>query len=450
MPSREIFTGVTCCLLVLALGQPFVGAQDAQPSEEVGYWLGQLESDSYAERQKASRELANAGVDSVRQIVDRMLNGPPESVVRCSRLLSRIALESSERDMTRIARILLVLSDNGFEHLRSESIRLNTRWKQARVEQTIERLGEVGVYVQPVEGFGGGDALLRSIALREIQGSTETPEQPDAVEAAPSTTDQPVLDNDSILNRVDAIVAASDEENEKSFEEEIASRTEGLPSPIAGQSNLQTDVSEIMFLGGEARVVVRGADGSIVIDGMSASRDETPHFVTIGEDFQGTAEDLRLLKLIPAITRLTVTGRDIDAMLLETIRENATLTYVSFENCTYDLAGVFKVMEQRPDLSISASGHNSFLGVQMQTIDNGDGTQGCQILEVVAGTAAEDAGCQAGDIIRKMNGVRIGAYEQLILAIGSFKPGDEVRIDVLRGEEELEFRVKLRERPPGQ
>jgi S1-C subfamily serine protease len=70
---------------------------------------------------------------------------------------------------------------------------------------------------------------------------------------------------------------------------------------------------------------------------------------------------------------------------------------------------------------------------------------------VVADTAAKEAGIQTDDVIRKVNGVSVRSYEQVILAIGSFKAGDVLQLDILRGEaEELQVQAKLRSRPADQ
>lgn len=420
---------------------------------DIGRLLRQLESDSYLQRNAASRQLADAGVAAVQQIVERLMNGPPESAARCSKLLSQIALEAGEQDMTRIARILLLISQNGSEHLRHESLILNSRWKQARIERTVKRLADAGIQATPMNHVGGGGRLgvvraVDSIAINNLSGQ---PEQQAGNEATKADSRPPRLETDEILARVEGIIAATEEQNNKSFAEEILSQTK---SPATGNPQARSGLgTDIAILGGEARVVVLGAGGVVTIDGRTIGSHgvSSPFYVTIDKNFSGSQEDLNLLKLLPAIAQVSITERKIDDALLEVLRTTESIQYLTLTNCDYDLAQMFAFLKKRPGLTVSASGHNSFLGVQLQTDQTSDESSICRVLEVVADTAAEEAGVKANDIVRKINDVPVATYEQVILAIGAFKPGDVLKLNILRDEsEELEIEATLRDRPADQ
>lgn len=69
----------------------------------------------------------------------------------------------------------------------------------------------------------------------------------------------------------------------------------------------------------------------------------------------------------------------------------------------------------------------AFLGVGTDEVSNG-----LKITEVSNESAADAAGLKEGDIITKVDGKEMKESEQLVEAIRSHKPGDEVTIDYLR------------------
>ena len=437
-----------CCFLAtLLVGIPVTAwqANSGQVAEPVQQWLQDLESDTYAARQAASRNLAEAGIAVVQPLVERLLLGPPETSASCTRLLSQIALNADQQDMTRIARILLLLSQNGMDHLRRESLILNGRWKQAQLDRTVERLAKAGIEVSALGDFGrmvGGPEML-------IPASEFLENQHAQVGPPPAGSDSAAQTADEIMLQVEQIIQATEEENNQRFAAEMV---ELRPAADLQDAGTQQDIlgSEVVILGGEARVVVRGA-GRLIVDGRAMGVGGTPFLVTIGKDFEGSSKDLDLLKLLPAITQVTIRERTIDAAVLEMLRSNASIQYATLESCQYDLTSMFALLENRPDLTVSAIGHDAFLGVQLQTDQSGDGDGICRVVDVVADTAAKEAGIQTDDVIRKVNGVSVRSYEQVILAIGSFKAGDVLQLDIVRGEsEELQVQAKLRSRPADQ
>jgi len=73
---------------------------------------------------------------------------------------------------------------------------------------------------------------------------------------------------------------------------------------------------------------------------------------------------------------------------------------------------------------------------------------GAMIIEVLPGTAAEEAGLQEGDIVVAVDSQQIGPAGNLARLIIQYEPGDRVTLTVRRGDEEsTEIRVKLGENP---
>ena len=82
----------------------------------------------------------------------------------------------------------------------------------------------------------------------------------------------------------------------------------------------------------------------------------------------------------------------------------------------------------------------TFLGVMMDKSN-----EGVKITEVVKGSGAEKAGLLTGDIITKLNDKKITSPEDLIEAVKSHKPDDEVKIYYLRNNKKKDTKVKLGE-----
>jgi len=96
------------------------------------------------------------------------------------------------------------------------------------------------------------------------------------------------------------------------------------------------------------------------------------------------------------------------------------------------------------------------LGVEFarQSIVERLGFQGALVIEVYRGSAAERAGIQPtvrsrsgairlGDIIIAINRDKIKGYSDVVLALEKYKPGETVKITVLRDEKEISVDLKL-------
>lgn len=78
--------------------------------------------------------------------------------------------------------------------------------------------------------------------------------------------------------------------------------------------------------------------------------------------------------------------------------------------------------------------------------DFGDDAQGLKISGTRAGSPAQKAGLKNGDIIIKFGDKDVKNIYDLTYLLGEFKPGDEVDVVVIRGEEKLTLKAKLEAR----
>ncbi|MBA4321068.1 MAG: aminopeptidase, partial [Flavobacterium sp.] len=78
--------------------------------------------------------------------------------------------------------------------------------------------------------------------------------------------------------------------------------------------------------------------------------------------------------------------------------------------------------------------------------DFGEDAQGLKISGTRANSPAEKAGLKSGDIIIKFGGKDIKNIYDLTYLLGEFKPGDEVDVIVLRGQDNITMKAKLEAR----
>jgi serine protease Do len=84
------------------------------------------------------------------------------------------------------------------------------------------------------------------------------------------------------------------------------------------------------------------------------------------------------------------------------------------------------------------------LGIGGETAD-----KGCKLTEVNPGSPAEKAGLKVGDVITTLDGKPVKGLEGLALMLLGHKPGDQITLHVLRGDEALNVKATLAKRQPG-
>jgi serine protease Do len=84
-------------------------------------------------------------------------------------------------------------------------------------------------------------------------------------------------------------------------------------------------------------------------------------------------------------------------------------------------------------------------GVYMGVRLDNDAT-GCKVAEVVEGSPAGKAGFRANDTIAKFDGKAVDNVEDLHRLLDRKRPGDEVTVEVRRGDESVTLKIKLARR----
>jgi serine protease Do len=85
------------------------------------------------------------------------------------------------------------------------------------------------------------------------------------------------------------------------------------------------------------------------------------------------------------------------------------------------------------------------MGVTVSTVINTAGQTMVRVEYVVSGSAAQTAGVRIGDLVLSANGTRISVGDELINLIAAMNSGDEMKIVILRGGEEITLSVVLGE-----
>jgi putative serine protease PepD len=103
------------------------------------------------------------------------------------------------------------------------------------------------------------------------------------------------------------------------------------------------------------------------------------------------------------------------------------------------------IVESLREQADGAARDEGYLGVGLD--DRRDGGQGAIIAQVEAGTPAAAAGLEEGDIVIAVEGAAIDGGAGLVAAVRDQEPGDELEIQILRGNEVMTITVVLTDRP---
>jgi serine protease Do len=109
-----------------------------------------------------------------------------------------------------------------------------------------------------------------------------------------------------------------------------------------------------------------------------------------------------------------------------------------------DISRSQRDMQKQMQKTITLRMNSAFLGISSRKTDKG----GATVLEVTKGSPAEKAGIKTGDIITKVNDIKIDNPDVLFETIHNFKPGDKVKIFYLRDGKQIGSLVTLDKSEP--
>lgn len=145
--------------------------------------------------------------------------------------------------------------------------------------------------------------------------------------------------------------------------------------------------------------------------------------------------DVALLKVTPQETLTPVQlGRDEDVRIGHWVVSNGSTT----RRDRRVRVGIISAKTRE----ISSAKSHVVLGVEL-----GSGEQDSWEVERVSeDSGAAEAGIKAGDVLLYLDGVKLKDRDDLVEALKNKEPGDEVAVELKRGDETLELKVSLRAR----
>jgi hypothetical protein len=168
-------------------------------------------------------------------------------------------------------------------------------------------------------------------------------------------------------------------------------------------------ISELKKLG--AKVVFKPSEADHEEDDRESDQDVW--FVLIGQDWKGGDEGLKHIERLPKLSTLYIAGR----------------SKISQERLA-------KLKKSMPGLAIERR-TGVYLGINPAT------RNGCLINRIQPGSPADKAGLTQGDVIQQFDEKPIKNVNELIEALHSKEPGDEVDLTVLRDDNSIKIKVKL-------
>lgn len=108
-----------------------------------------------------------------------------------------------------------------------------------------------------------------------------------------------------------------------------------------------------------------------------------------------------------------------------------------------------KVTSILDDLKENGRPSRGWLGLGLQPFES-DEQKGAMVREVYPNTPAEQAGLQSGDIITTFDAKAVSSIDEFIRMVGSYRSGDTVPLEIIRGRKQKELSVTLGERPSQQ
>lgn len=171
-------------------------------------------------------------------------------------------------------------------------------------------------------------------------------------------------------------------------------------------------VAEIERLGG----MIEYGDAFIDPNDPSGVIQQIRH-VVLGKSWSGGDDGLKYVQRLPQLKSLYVVRSQKISPISKEAQEELAATM--------------------PNLLIQERGA-ACLGV-----GGGDHPQGCQIIEVKHGSAADEAGLQEWDIITSFGGEPATSFKQLVELIAKHEPGEAVDVEVIRGSRSVDLEVVM-------
>jgi PDZ domain len=162
--------------------------------------------------------------------------------------------------------------------------------------------------------------------------------------------------------------------------------------------------------------------------------------IILDQQWRGGDAGLTHLRHVLGLRQVIIIGTDISVQGLAQLKDCELLQDLWLYGTKLEPEDLPEVKKLLPAQVAIDYRRGALLGVGS---NSPDGLGPAVVGTVQPGSAAETAGIQVGDVIQRFEGEQIANFKTLTAKIGDHRPGDDVTIEVLRGDETTEFKLKL-------
>lgn len=262
----------------------------------------------------------------------------------------------------------------------------------------------------------GGDLEVASRAIEVIRGYLDPPAGEEETTAMSADGDARVA---PLLPFPAAVAAALEAERL------LEALAEGPPGPVPQVAATTLEYHQLgMHEAAYERLEALGA--KLKQDYLSMSTGRRGLEVILDTQWKGSAEDLRLLPRLRNLRQVAIHGRKVDEATLALLGRLRGLETIQLYSTGVSDEAVAVLAARFPQAEIDVR-KGGKLGVGGQRM-----VGPCQITQVVAGSAADRAGLQIGDVVLSMDGVPVKNFEGLTDFVALHGPGDSIEMEIER------------------
>lgn len=393
-----------------------------------------LDDDNYFVRERALEKLTSAGMPALPALGQALVEGSPEAAWRASAALEQIAIAGDEKQLQQVANLFTSLSRQK-PHLAKAAQELAIRQQWARHERAVVQLRSLGGQMVGAEGEFPADLVFADVGVmeaipepeEELAVEDELPAEPGIFGAIRAIAKALIPDLDAPPEPLEVAEEGAPGETAPAIESpdveiiERAAPAAGAPADVeiveeAGPILELADAVDVGFAFGDLHAVgMADASGS---GGVSQ--------VTLGKSWLGGDEGLKHLRDLKGLTSLVLEDAPLTEKSLRHLETIPTLQQLTIRGGTLTSDGLRKLRTKRPDLQIWAFG-SSMMGV------GADMESSPLILNhIYPRSGAQEAGLAAGDVVKRIDGVEIRDFTDLMLCVFQRKVGDALKVEFER------------------
>jgi PDZ domain len=164
---------------------------------------------------------------------------------------------------------------------------------------------------------------------------------------------------------------------------------------------------------------------------------QLPKRVVLNDKWRGGDAGLEQLQKLRLVPMVTIIGTNVSAAGLARLASVESLRVLQLYGTRLEEADIAELQKKLPDVKIDYR-RGALLGVRGM-----EGVQSAEVQSVQPGTAAAAAGIREHDTIRKLDDTPIADFSQLTSAVAKHRAGDEIMLQIQRGDQMLEVKVTL-------